>query len=413
MTSRMSFDRIWLCVICGSLLLIGLTVSAWAHSSEAAAPPLTDIEFSVGTSAPGVGAAGSGVAAEAAAEAIGLDPSPGQTEDDIYLQSFPIAPPFPLTNGKFYDDGGPTAGAPPGPPKDLTIRTAGDVSDVDAYAIMNTRGASTSPETELIIGTPLGIAAQFVQFSVDTAAVGVAGVPPDVASEAILGEASGDVFEAGPIAPGGGGTNRLISDEGAHGLLPSDDLDGLIVNDPSGMVPPTIDTDGDPSSVPDMPPVFFSFRAGATFPATVTSGADICIPGTAPGVGTPAADPKVVIPPLGLGLVAGDDVDALWMDGFAHVIFSLAPGSPSLTSAAISNPFVPPTGATPGDLIHVSLSYNPLVGPPAAPATGPTVAALSTDLGLAVTDNLNALWITSYSLSGPLVPVELSIFKAE
>jgi hypothetical protein len=397
------------------LLIVGLTTGAWAIDPPLASVGLASIEFSVGTTAPGIGLAGSGVALEAAAEAVGLDPVPGRTEDDIYFQSYVPPGAFPYTNYKLFDDGGGTAGTPPLPPLDLTIRTnAGgpvDTTDVDAYAIMNWNGMG--PGMFLSIEIPASVEGTYIQFSVDSNAVGLPGPPPCVNSEALGGEAQGDVFESGPIAYGGPApaSNVLISDEGAHGLAVTDDLDGLIVNDPSmssGGV--WIDTDGD--GLLDMPVVRFCFNPAAGLPATVASGADICVPGT--GAGGPAADPAVNIPFVALGLQATDNIDALWMDGIYDVLFSLDPFSPSLAAPSpVVNPFVGAgSGCDPGDIIHVSL-FAPV----------PTVAILSTQLGLVsdglqtwpdlASDNLDALWVTGYPVAGELVPVELSVLTAD
>lgn len=413
---------------CALALILALAAGVGAHPSEVRSIT-TSLEFSVGV-AGSVGLPGSAVAAENAVE-----PSagpPGDAEADIYFTAFPPYPPA-STNGKLYDDGGPVLGAPPLPPADLTLRTDGvappDTLDVDAAAIISTIGPVLGPAPSIF---PAGT---FLQFSIDgLAGGGFPGPgPPDVATEVGIGfpEATGDVFEA--VGPGGVGVanaplpgppamgfNSLLSDEGAHGLAVGDDLDALLVDDVSVPLPAVIDTDG--AGPPDMPLYFFSLDAASGLPATVASGADICIPAT----GGAALGPAVVIPAASLGLVAGDDVDALWIDPSAlQVLFSLDRGSPSL--GAIVNPFVAPfpgVGCDPCDVIQVTLG-GPAGGPPLPPAGPPAVVAVGFQLGLFgdgvpgapdfASTNLDALSVTPFPhvVGPPLVPAELSVFRAD
>lgn len=373
-----------------ALLLAPLAMMA---ASAAAAPSVYStsvdfVEFSVGTSAPAVGLAGSAVALEVAAEATG----PSTTaEDDVFESLLPNIPP-PGPNLKVIDDGGippppnGVLGIVPLPPVDLTIRTAADSADVDSLSLDDPLSLDLAAS---------GLLGMYVQFSVDNAAVGIPGAPYDVASEAALGEASGDVFES-PV----NGLNGLLVDEGALHLTAADDLDGLIVNEPISVLGPDIDTSGD--GVPDVPMVYFTLRSAATMPAGVASGADICIPGTGSPGPTPATDPAVVHAAATMQLVAGDDIDGLYLDHgtslnplypTGYAVVSLAPGSPSLAT-------IP---ATPSDLILVGL--NGLVAP--------VVIAQSVQLGLLATDNLNALNITPFSLEGVTVPVGLDSFEVD
>ncbi len=434
-----SANRRDICVLSSLALLLALsfTGSVWAIDPPLAASGLATIEFSVGSTGTGLGLAPSGVAAEFAAE--GGVPAGGgaaETFDDIYAQFYTPAGAFGYTNIKQYDDGGGIPGAPallPEPPASLTIRTLGgappgDIEDIDSFAIISTLPVVTPDPASMALTS---IQPTWVQFSVDASSTGLPAsppFPPDVASEAGGGEALGDVFEgwgAGPgtpVIPGSGltafpGGNSLISDEGAHGLsaVPAspDDLDALIVNDWSAALPLSINTDDtDGLASADMPLVFFTFNPTAGLPITVTSGADICVPGT--GVAGPAFDPLVDCPEGNLGLVPGDNIDALFIDSTGmNVIFSLDPTSPTLGTAL--NSFTGVLGALPSDLIHVTLGAPlPHGGAPTLPLTPPEVCLLGLDIGLAPADNLNALWLSAppgYSLDA-LVPVELSVFTA-
>ncbi|MGH7179267.1 MAG: hypothetical protein ACREJC_17955, partial [Tepidisphaeraceae bacterium] len=114
-------------------------------------------------------------------------------------------------------------------------------------------------------------------------------------------------------------------------------------------------------------------------------------PSTAAAIGVSPADILVLFAPgpppvwataAALGLVAADDIDALAVhdlglagtfDAADVVYVSLAPGSPSLVPGALF-----PGGASAGDVIQVF----------PAPAA---IAISAATLGLAPTDNLNAL----------------------
>lgn len=407
-----------------SLIIVS---GAWAIDPPLASAGLASVEFSVGSSGSGVGLAGSAVLAELGAEG-GVPPGATETYDDIYAQFYTPPGAFPFTNTKEYDDGGAVLGAPsllPFPPSSLTIVTAIDAANVDSFAIISTLPVLTPApaSTALTSAGP-----RSVQFSVDIGSTGIPLVPPDVASEAGGGEALGDIFEGwgatGPgtgVTPGSGltlfpGGNSLISDEGAHGLAATpaspDDLDALIVNDWSLALPPTINTDDtDTLGSPDTPLVFFTFSPASPTPVGFASGADIYIPGT--GALGPAVDPVVDCGFANLGLVVGDNIDALFIDASGtNVIFSLDPFSPSL--ATIPNSFSGFPGALPSDLIHVTLGAPlPHGGAPIAPATVPGVCLLGPDIGLAPGDNLNALWISDVPYAALLVPVELSVFTSD
>ncbi|MBX3727987.1 MAG: hypothetical protein KF858_02285 [Candidatus Sumerlaeia bacterium] len=368
-----------------------LCLAAGAWAADSVWSPQVDFAcFSVGDTASAAGLAGSGVANEVAQEVIAGETGTFDTaEDDVFQVALPNGPPTP-TNGKAIDDGGSVPGIMPLSPLDLTIRTASESADVGALAL-NDPLSLDIPEM-IAMAIPW-----FVQFSVDTAALGVPGpFPPNVATEAALGEASGDVFESART-----GTNTLLVDEGALGLATSDDLDGLILNEPFPFTGVIIDTDGDGS--PDMPMVFFCLRPGAPggLPSSVSSGADICVPG-AGALAVPAPDPVVAFSYSTLGLVVNDVIDALYVDlasatspynVMGYAVASLAPGSPSLST-------IP---ATPGDLLLLDLGGT----------AAPTVIASHVTLGLAATDNLNALWLTAMPLEAATVAVELDLFHID
>lgn len=214
-------------------------------------------------------------------------------------------------------------------------------------------GLPPSDELDAITtGAPVDPLAIF--FSVDRAAVGLPGGPaPDVFSEASVGQAAGDVFVSG-----GGGSNTLVFNQDILGLLPAvapgvsavapiDHLDAL---DLAGAVAPGVG--------------FYSLLAGNSFGL---SGADILF---TPAGGGP---PVVGVSALALGLTFADDIDALHFDTLTgNCLFSLVPGSPSLTALL----------ALPGDV---------LVAPGCGGGGAPSVLFAGITLGLAPGDNLDGL----------------------
>lgn len=174
----------------------------------------------------------------------------------------------------------------------------------------------------------------------------------------------------------------------SHWAIPlgadEDDLDAVEVADAS-----IVDSDGD--GVPSIgTPVFFSLRAGAAsfLSHPGTSADDILL---SPPPGGPQYDYAVFADGvLDIGLLPGDDLDALCLwdadgDGVLDpgsdvALFSLAAGSPSLVPGA--NPNMPPPPYSPGDVYGTAFS-----GP-----AGPILYyARAADLGLAINDELNAL----------------------
>jgi hypothetical protein len=205
-----------------------------------------------------------------------------------------------------------------------------------------------------------------VRFSV---AHGAAGVPGSaVATEAAKApsEAHGDEFAVSPPLPVGGSNIQVLDETGNTAppfpLLISDDVDAL-ADQPASFV----DTDGD--TVPDAgKPVYFSLAPGSpTLLAIGATPADILVNKV------PPAPPAVFLAGAALGLVPGDDIDDFCLDtATLTVLFSLAPGSPTLVAV----------GASPSDLFLVR-------APPIAPP--PPVFVPAASLGLLATDDLNAL----------------------
>jgi len=146
-------------------------------------------------------------------------------------------------------------------------------------------------------------------FSVDDLAVGLAGAPPDVFSEAAAGEAAGDIFLA---LPGLG--NAQVLDESVIGLAagtPPDDQDALQIDAPafayvaSGTFPP-------PGSIA------FSLAAGSPTLALIPAADEDVLLNT-PGPGLP----NVFIPGAALGIPPGDDLNALFVDVTGFPVFSV------------------------------------------------------------------------------------------
>lgn len=208
---------------------------------------------------------------------------------------------------------------------------------------------------------------------------GVAGSA--VAAQAAVGtgpESSSDIFSSTL-----GGTNTLVADGNGLNPVPTITL-GLREIPAPPMYPsaPVSDVDGldmRPSPGPGIG-IFWSVdlstivAPGSVYAGTAPS--DIWFSPQVPGY---SVFPAVYTPGSGLGLVAGDDVDALVVvdDGAAGfsfltdtIYYSLTPGSPTLTTL----------GASAADILVVG----------GGTAT-PSVLATAASLGLLTSDNLNAL----------------------
>ncbi len=206
------------------------------------------------------------------------------------------------------------------------------------------------------------------QFSVAPGSAGLAGSAVAAQAACSPPEPQADMFSSERD-----GTNALILDgDGAANGCPIATPANLIerpnsdnLNASSGQPPDLIDTDNDGQL--DLP-VYFSLSAGSPSLATYSRGpADILwTTGFSPGVYASAG---------ALGLQAADDIDALCVThpgagqvyDATHdkVLFSLAPGSPTLASL----------GASAADIL----------------APGPKVAVHAWELGLNASDNVDAL----------------------
>jgi hypothetical protein len=201
-----------------------------------------------------------------------------------------------------------------------------------------------------------------IYFSVSSSSLGAAGVPPDVASESLLGEAGADVFWGGTLGTPAANV-RVLDGDGAPANTPP--ASGLIE---TGMNP------DDMRALATCDPTHENF--GTTL-VTLAAGS--------PSLATLGLTPADVLianfngPLLGawftsasLGLVAGDVIDALAVDintiG-SRAVYSLAPGSPTLALL----------GASPADILQTIWPGSP------------TVLVPATALGLLPTDDIDAL----------------------
>jgi hypothetical protein len=403
------------------LILIALPLSA-AAATTGVSPSIDNLEFSAGPAQLGLptGLPAGTLPSCVAGEQFGPfwpGPPPGapdSADDDIYrADGLPVAsvPILPFSNTKIVDDGFPTVpalgiglnGPPPGlvpPPPQCTIPT--DQENVNALAtdgIVAIAASAEDARLDLLGG------ALFVQFSVDNAAMGLAGTGVNIEATFPTPEQPGDVYESSPTSPVG--TNVVIADEDASGLAlpgpPHDDLDALILQmsvfDALGME----DTDGDMTA--DTPLFYFSCDKAFAGTGGPIDPADICMPGA-----FGFAQPWPVIPAATMGLVAGsgDNIDAMYIDQAGPILFSLAAGSPSL--AGIVNLATMGMGAAPGDIIHVV----PGISPPIVVLSANEIGLRGAIYGDAADDELNALWIWDAPLAATLeIPVELSVFSSE
>jgi hypothetical protein len=209
-----------------------------------------------------------------------------------------------------------------------------------------------------------------ILFSVDPLAVGVVGTPPDVASEAALADAPGDIYSAGTF--GSPIPNKLLAD-GDGQPLTSPPATGLV--EPWG-------APGDDITALASCDVASPFIQGIQTFFTLAPGSPTLV--LFPGVGAEdifstnwgtGAPPLPTFPGATLGLGPGDVIDAMVIDlnmtGVGNIVFTLTPGSPYLG-------FFP---AGPGDLFI----GNVFGGGPAVPfMPAPT-------FGLAIGDDIDAL----------------------
>lgn len=191
-----------------------------------------------------------------------------------------------------------------------------------------------------------------VQFSVAQGSLGLAGTSVNVEANCIPPEPHTDVFEtftAGSNTQNLDGNGIACGSNSGYGLymmegIPSDQLDALERD-------PCLYIDLDCDSYPE-DPVFFTLAPGSPSLNLIgASSADILISGI---------DYVPIVwahGDLDLGLVAGDVIDAICIrdngngryDRGEQVLFSLAPGSPSLVSRS----------ASPADLLLPDVPWTP------------------------------------------------------
>ena len=253
-------------------------------------------------------------------------------------------------------------------------------------------GAFSDNLDALSLGELNNLPSPAFHFSVDSASAGVACAAPDVASEAGLGEAPGDIFTDLNVS----GCNQRFQDEATHGLnapgLPLDDVDALtdppVVSGPCDLgslsaVPcPAFSVDS-ASAVDGTPdPLNVSIRPAALLvpPGTPATGV---MTGACPSGGRPCVAVRASDLRLDSAGAGSDDLDALcWFDrngnglpelplaagGPDQYYFSLTPGSATLAAAAVG----------PADILAPS-------------PYGVILAVSETRLGLAPSDNLDGL----------------------
>jgi hypothetical protein len=230
-----------------------------------------------------------------------------------------------------------------------------------------------------------------VFFSVDPMAVGAVAPPPaTVTCEAAPAQAHADVFLSQPFGPPLPKPNVLAFDENglADSACPPPALPGLglgVVGDdvtgldvcPAGAVSTTFFGYGSTA------PTYLTLAPGSpSLGGLGATPADVLL-----RVPSPTPGPLAIgVPGAALGLVAGDVIDALEVSPAAGVVlFSLAPGSPSLAGCAVG----------PGDVLGAV--------PPVLPC-GFFTAIAAPALGLLPGDNLDALSVAGADTDGDVAP---------
>jgi len=225
--------------------------------------------------------------------------------------------------------------------------------------------------------------------SAGAGSLGVAGSPPDLASEAAgFGEVGADIFVAGTTTAPAPNKLAVDADGMPFSALPGPPATGLLDGSALAGVPPFDDLDAfsscDPLHAANLGVgVFFTLAPGSpTLALFGASSADIFVSGPLGGF-TPSPHKSAAT----MGLSAADVIDALAYDfyGTGTAFFSLAASSPSLTTLY--------TGCLSGTL--------QVVGPEDAFYTGfggsacvldtPAAVKLSTIYGFAPGDELDAL----------------------
>ncbi len=232
-----------------------------------------------------------------------------------------------------------------------------------------------------------------VSFSVDRAAIGIPGTAVFIETGGVAGSglAAADIFRtAAPFVFFG--TNVQIYDGDGVPTLPNAAPGLGLVEGPAGA--------GDNLGGLDLKPatsrIYLSvdpvtagvYGAGA-------SAADVYVANTVPGYDAPA--PAIYAPAAALGLVPGDDIDALvvfdngdglFQPGLDAVLFSLAPGSPSL--GLIAGPGGAAT-ATAGDILQDPFTGGGGLGLPVVVGPAEALGLQTMRAGFLQDDNLDAL----------------------
>lgn len=301
----------------------------------------------------------------------------------------------------------------------------------------------------MLLGNPM-----FYQFSVSAAATGGPWLPPappdNLLSQGVLGEgnAGGDIFQtvvpvvaAAPVCAVGGNA-ELYDANGFTALAgPVPGIGGLV--DPPPPVVVADNVDGYEARGTNAVDFLTALSPAPPFVQPPDGRPDAAVfftvdPPTAAGLGISPATVLVTDPasPVGfavyaapamLGLVPGDDIDALMVAdsldagpgpggsvsarAFAAaspsdvVVFSLAPGSPSLAPGPL--PGVCGPIKSPGDLWSVSPLFTG--GAPAALASAEQMGLCSIRVGCAADDNLDAVstgWLADIDNDGLPDPSE-------
>ena len=225
-----------------------------------------------------------------------------------------------------------------------------------------------------------------LEFSVDPAAVSAfAGSP--IGMEVGSGEAASSDIYGAPFPPVGAHFGVWDGDgvgpgpNGPGGSPPLGLIDGPVGGD---------DVDAWDSRIPAvLPPALYYSLDPASAGAVGAAPGDILIAALAPGY---AGTGAIYAPLAALGLVAGDDVDALviiendgmpgvFTPGVDAIVFSLAPGSPTLGGFGLSA----------ADILIDAGAAGPLGIPTVGGLGTPGFVVPAAALDLAFTDNLNAL----------------------
>ena len=228
-----------------------------------------------------------------------------------------------------------------------------------------------------------------VYYSVDTFATGLPGSP--VAVQAVVGEAAADIFSAPGLAPmsltlglAADGDGLPAASPPASGLAEppgGDELDALASCDATGRFGQPAFFTLTPLS-PTLLSCLITVPASAAFgPARCATASDVLVSNFGSGA---LPMPWIRAEVIGLTPTA-DVIDALvYRFGGGNLVFSLAPGSPTLGGGPCGT-WPTPAGCTAGDLL-----IQLLLQPAGAVGWWPWVWVPAASLGLTPFDNLDA-----------------------